>query len=236
MRPIPCTPDEQARNVTVRSQELLDDTLQITQELLLMLTVTLEPPPPRHGTPPGEVRTNITTRHAELHARLETITDEATTLRRLTLTHPGGPTMTRTQGFTLIELLVVIAIIGVLAAILLPTFSNAQKKPYDVAAQQCGRAIVAAQIPYRAGTGSYTSDPAQLGPDVAEACRDAGVQVGVHNTAPTAATSAYLMSGADANSFAFTAFHPRGTGFYRYWNVSPAPIAEGNRLNTLFPY
>ncbi|MCD0157358.1 pilus assembly protein PilA, partial [Deinococcus sp. 6GRE01] len=53
---------------------------------------------------------------------------------------------------------------------------------------------------------------------------------------PTAATSAYLMSGADANSFAFTAFHPRGTGFYRYWNVSPAPIAEGNRLNTLFPY
>ncbi|MCD0159661.1 type II secretion system protein, partial [Deinococcus sp. 6GRE01] len=53
--------------------------------------------------------------------------------------------MTRTQGFTLIELLVVIAIIGVLAAILLPTFAGAQKRPHDTATVQCGRAIITAQ-------------------------------------------------------------------------------------------
>ncbi len=234
--PVPAHPDDQARTMHARWRDLLDDTLLITQELLHMLNLTLDPPPPRHGTQPDEVRTNIATRRTELHARLATITAETETLRHLAHTPPGGTMNTRTQGFTLIELLVVIAIIGVLAAILLPTFAGAQKKPYDVAAQQCGRAVVTAQFSYRASTGTYTDNPSLLGPDVQEACRDAGVQLGVHATTPTAATSAYLMSGANDVSCAFTAFHPKGTGFYRYWLTSPNPVALGDRLNTLIPY
>ncbi len=55
----------------------------------------------------------------------------------------------RTQGFTLIEVLVVIAIISVLVTILLPSFNAARKKPYDVASQQCIKAIVTAEVSYR---------------------------------------------------------------------------------------
>jgi type IV pilus assembly protein PilA len=55
----------------------------------------------------------------------------------------------RTQGFTLIEVLVVIAIISVLITILLPSFNAARKKPYDVASQQCIKAIVTAAVTYR---------------------------------------------------------------------------------------
>ncbi|GGS08707.1 type IV pilin protein [Deinococcus sedimenti] len=226
--------DDRDRNVHARLTELLGDTLRISRELLHMVHVTLTPPPPLATVPPSAVRTLLAARRQELDRHLQVIARETDVLRDLP---PRRPTMHQsTQGFTLIELLVVIAIIGVLAALLLPTFAGAQKKPYDVAAQQCGRAIVAAQIPYRAANGTYTNDPAVLGSDVKEACRDAGVQVGVHATTPTAATSAYLMSGSDANNFALTAFHPKGTGYYRYWLGSPTPVPSGDRLNTLFPY
>ena len=56
----------------------------------------------------------------------------------------------RTNGFTLIEVLVVIAIISVLITILLPSFNAARKKPYDVASQQCIKAIVTAEVSFRA--------------------------------------------------------------------------------------
>ena len=55
----------------------------------------------------------------------------------------------RTKGFTLIEVLVVIAIISVLVTILLPSFNAARKKPYDVATQQCIKAIATAEVSYR---------------------------------------------------------------------------------------
>ncbi|MDK2014553.1 MULTISPECIES: prepilin-type N-terminal cleavage/methylation domain-containing protein [unclassified Deinococcus] len=212
-----------------RHAQLTQDLTRVAEELDHLARIALT-----HPTP--DVHVHLQRRHADLHTQLQDITRETQRVTHLQSQSQEPPTNQHAQGFTLIELLVVIAIIGVLAAILLPTFSDAQKRPYNVAAQQCGRAIVAAQIPYRAGTGSYTSDPAQLGPDVKEACRDAGVQVGVHATSPTAATAAYLMSGANDVSFAFTAFHPRGTGFYRYWLTSPSPVASGDRLNTLFPY
>ncbi|AFD27432.1 type II secretion system protein [Deinococcus gobiensis] len=83
------------------------------------------------------------------------------------------------QGFTLIELLVVIAIIGILAAIFLPSYQKAQKRPYDAAAQQCGRAIWTETIARRAESSSFRStfNISALGADVKEVCQDQGIQV-----------------------------------------------------------
>lgn len=134
----------------------------------------------------------------------------------------------------MVELLVVIAIIGVLAAILIPSYNGAQKRSWDTAAVQCGRAIVTAQISHRANTGTYTDNAGVLGEDVTEVCASQGVRLGVHATSPTAATATGLMSGANSDSFAFTVWHPNGSGWYRYWKTSPTPTASGDRLNTLF--
>lgn len=138
------------------------------------------------------------------------------------------------QGFTLVELLVVIAIIGVLAAILIPSYTGAQKRSWDTAAVQCGRTIVTAQISYRANTGTYTDNVGVMGEDVTEVCASQNVRVGFHSVAPTATTASGLMSPANDSNFAFTVWHPNGSGWYRYWKTSPAPTASGDRLNTLF--
>lgn len=89
--------------------------------------------------------------------------------------HPH--TRQATQGFTLIELLTVLAIITILAAILMPNFLGIRKRPHDVAAVQCARAIFTAQMLYRAENGTYEADITALGLDVQELCIAAGVQV-----------------------------------------------------------
>ncbi len=120
----------------------------------------------------------------------------------------------RTQGFTLIELLVVIAIIGVLAAILLPTFAGAQKKPYDVATLQCGRAIVTAQTTYKISTGAYGASPAALGADVTEACTGVEIQSYVAGFVPSASQAGNGVIGADTVNYNFFVYHRKGSVAY----------------------
>ncbi|UQN08517.1 prepilin-type N-terminal cleavage/methylation domain-containing protein [Deinococcus sp. QL22] len=143
---------------------------------------------------------------------------------------------TQTQGFTLIELLIVIAIIAVLAAILIPTFAGAQKKPFDVAAAQCGRAIVTAQVVFKAEGSGYVAPVASMGEDVREACTAQNVQVSPDSSPannPGAGVGNNINAGSD--NFAFQVFHPSGTGFLMY-NKNDGTNVSGTRLNRVFKW
>jgi type IV pilus assembly protein PilA len=125
--------------------------------------------------------------------------------------------MNRTQqGFTLIELLIVIAIIAVLAAILIPTFNGAQRKPYNVAALQCGRAIIMGQILYKAQQGRfYTGTVSSLGADVVEACNGVQVQNYVPGFIPNGSTGGNNQVNGDGGQYNFWVWHRSGdTSYY----------------------
>jgi type IV pilus assembly protein PilA len=124
----------------------------------------------------------------------------------------------RTQGFTLIEVLVVIAIISVLITILLPSFNAARKKPYDVAALQCGKAIVTAQVTYIAEHNETpASSIAQLNnSDVNEQCVNAGVQVSTGGPAATISDPGNSNINIGGSNYAFLLWHPNGTSIYVY--------------------
>lgn len=121
----------------------------------------------------------------------------------------------KTQGFTLIELLVVIAIIGILASLLLPSFAGARKKPYDVAALQCGKAIVTAQITYMSEHNDTPSNSTgQLNnADVIEQCQN----VQIKNIAPGSVGESgdYSIAVAGGN-YAFLVWSQKGTNTYYY--------------------
>ena len=64
----------------------------------------------------------------------------------------------RSRGFTLIELLIVVAIIGILAAIAVPNFLNAQMKAKVVRVVSDMKAVGMAEEQYRLDNGQYTYD------------------------------------------------------------------------------
>jgi type IV pilus assembly protein PilA len=135
-----------------------------------------------------------------------------------------------TKGFTLIEVLVVIAIISVLVTILLPSFNAARKKPYDVAALQCGKAIVTARVTYTAEHNNTAANGiAQLNnTDVNEQCANAGVQISTATPATVDVAGNTNINVGGAN-YAFAVWHPNGTGIYYYNKDDPA--ARFNKTN-----
>ncbi|WP_304524731.1 prepilin-type N-terminal cleavage/methylation domain-containing protein [Deinococcus sp. KNUC1210] len=133
------------------------------------------------------------------------------------LSSPRRPLPTpRVQGFTLIELLVVIAIIAILAAIFVPSYAAAQKRPNDVAALQCGKAIVAGQITYMAEhNGVPAGSLAQLGnADAVEQCQNIQlIQDGPTITQGSAGNNNIAVGG---TNYAFRVWSNNGSAIYAY--------------------
>ena len=122
-----------------------------------------------------------------------------------------------TKGFTLIEVLVVIAIISVLITILLPSFNAARKKPYDVAALQCGKAVVNAETTYLGEHNNvFASSFAALNnSDVTEQCSSAnGVYTSGVQPGTNAATGGGI--GGGNSNYYFFVWNQNGTGIYYY--------------------
>ena len=112
-------------------------------------------------------------------------------------------------------LLIVIAILAVLAAILIPSFSGAQKRPYDVAALQCGRAIITAETARKAETGGFFSgDVNALGSDVQEVCQDIEVQSYVNGFRPGSAVAGNNQIGGDDTQYNFWVYSRKGSTSY----------------------
>lgn len=62
------------------------------------------------------------------------------------------------KGFTLVELMIVVSVLAILAAITLPTFSNAKEKATAASAATSMKAIASAIYQYRNDTGEWPND------------------------------------------------------------------------------
>ena len=120
-------------------------------------------------------------------------------------------TKRRLAGFTLIEILIVISIIGILIALSIFNLSTYRKRPNDVAALQCGKAIVTAQVSYRSEHSAYAATVNDLGQDATNAC--AGIEVDPR-TPTSNATSGTGTITSNADDYAFQVWSTRGLNVF----------------------
>ena len=137
----------------------------------------------------------------------------------------------RTKGFTLIEVLVVIAIISVLVTILLPSFNAARKKPYDVAALQCLKAVVQANATYAGEhNGTPAASLAQLNnSDANEQCQNVQVNHYDGTGLSKASVGDQRLDYPGPYKSAFLVWSQNGTNLYaiNQGEANPAPRAYG---------
>ena len=118
---------------------------------------------------------------------------------------------TRTDGFTLIEVLIVIAIIAILITVTIFNMSTYRKRPNDVAALQCGKAIVTAQVSYRSDHPAYASNVNTLGQDVTRPCAD--IEVDARTPSSNATTGTGTIN-SNADDYAFQVWSTKGLNVF----------------------
>ena len=136
------------------------------------------------------------------------------------------------NGFTLIELLIVVAIIGILAAIAVPNFMNAQMKALITRTYADLKAMHSAMEMYRVDNNSYILDydSGQV-PGVSNVSMDEGVTYSKLTT-PTSYMSTIPVDPFFAASV-LRGFHPKKTLYFQYagpFGKNPEP-AQSWRVN-----
>ena len=122
-----------------------------------------------------------------------------------------SPTNAHTAGFTLIEILIVITILGILMTIAIFNISTYRARPHDVAALQCGRAIVTAQVSYRTDHPVYATSVNDLGQDVTRPCADIEVDARTPTGNTTSGTGTITGS---ADDYAFQVWSTKGLNVF----------------------
>jgi type IV pilus assembly protein PilA len=117
----------------------------------------------------------------------------------------------RTDGFTIIEILIVISILGILMTLTIFNLSTYRKRPNDVAALQCGKAIVTAQVIYRSEHPTYATNVNDLGQDVTRPCTD--IEVDARTPTGNATSGAGTITGS-SDDYAFQVWSTKGLNVF----------------------